>query len=196
MMRATFLGFLILAAMRTGAKADCNDELKDILKKALNSGPFHVDGKMSIKSRDSILSADMIPPDAMRTSITTDGKTIEMIKIGSKFWTHDGKSWRQMPEAFGAIAAKMTANLENVAPDFVQGAECLGEKTVDGTSYLAYGFKLDMQGGLFTARGMLYVDPKTNLLTRQVIDGDIFGIKNHTEKQFTFDPSIKIVPPK
>jgi hypothetical protein len=190
-----FLSFLILAAVQTEVKADCTDELKGILKRLLNSGPFHVDGKISAKSHDSILSADMIPPEAMHTRITTDGKTVEMMKIGSKFWTHDGKAWRQMPEAYGAIASKMASGLEDVAPDYVQGAQCLGEKSIDGQTYLAYSFKLDMQGGLFSAQGMLYVDPKTNLLARQVIDGDIFGIKNHTEKQFTFDPSIKIEPP-
>jgi hypothetical protein len=190
-----FLGFLILASVQTQAKADCTEELKGILKRVLNSGPFHVDGKISARSRDSILFADMVPPDAMHTRITTDGKTVEMMKIGSKFWTNDGKSWRQMPEAYAAVAGKIATNLEDIAPDYVQGAQCLGEKTVDGQTYLAYSFKLDIQGGLFSAQGMLYVDPKTNLLARQIIDGDIFGIKNHTEKQFTFDPSIKVEPP-
>ncbi|WP_020175888.1 hypothetical protein [Methyloferula stellata] len=190
-----FLSFLILAGLQAQAKADCSEELKGILKRVLNSGPFHVDGKMSAKSHDSVLSADMNPPDAMHTRITTGNKTVEMMKIGPKFWTNDGKAWHQMPEAYGAMAGKMTTSLEDIAPDYVQGAQCLGEKTVDGQTYLAYSFKLDMQGGLFSAQGMLYVDPKTNLLARQIIDGEIFGIKNHTEKQFTFDPSIKIEPP-
>jgi hypothetical protein len=190
-----FLGFLILTAVQTGARADCKQELKDILKRVMNSGPFHVDGTISTKSRQSTISADMVPPDTMHTSVTSDNKTVETIKIGSKFWINDGKSWRTMPAAYGLIADKMTTNLADVAPDYVQGAQCLGEQTVDGANYLAYSFKLDMQGGLFTAHGMLYVDPKTNLLARQVIDGDLFGIKNHTDKRFTFDPSIKVEPP-
>jgi hypothetical protein len=190
------LALLILAAAQTGAKADCNDELKTILKRVLTSGPFHVDGKLSGQSRDTFLAADMIPPDAMHTYMTTDAKTIETIKIGPKLWIHEGKSWRQMPAAYGAIANKLSTGLEDIAPDLIQGAKCLGEQTVDGSAYLAYGFKLNVEGGLFSATGMLYVDPKTNLLARQVIDGDIFGMKNHTEKRFTFDPSIKIEPPK
>jgi hypothetical protein len=194
-MLRSFLSLVILAAVQTQAKADCTEELKGILKRMMTSGPFHVEGKMSVKARDSLLSADMNPPEAMHTRITTDGKTVEMLKIGSKFWTNDGKAWHQMPEAYGAIASKMASNLEDIAPDYAQGAQCLGEKSIDGQTYLAYTFKLDMQGGLFSAQGLLYVDPKTHLLARQVIDGDIFGIKNHTEKQFTFDPSIKIEPP-
>jgi hypothetical protein len=190
-----FLVFLILAAAQTQAKADCTEDLKGILKRIMTSGPFHVNGKISAKSRDSILFADMIPPDAMHTRITTGDKTVEMMKIGSKFWTNDGKSWHQLPDSYGAVAGKLVTNLEDIAPDFVQGAQCLGEKSYEGQTYLAYSFKLDIQGGLFSAEGMMYVDPKTNLPARQVIDGDIFGIKNHTEKQFTFDPSIKIEPP-
>ncbi len=190
-----FLGFLILTDVPAAARAGCKEELKGILKSTLNSGPFHVDGKITAKSRESTIAADMIPPDAMHTSITTDNKTVETVKLGTKFWINEGKGWRQMPAAYGAIANKMTENLEDVAPDYVQGAQCLGEQTVDGANYLAYSFKLDMQGGLFTANGMLYVDPKTHLLARQVIDGDLFGVKNRTDKRFTFDPSIKIEPP-
>lgn len=155
-----FLGFLILAALQAQAKADCSEELKGILKRVLNSGPFHVDGKMSAKSHDSVLSADMNPLDAMHTRITTGNKTVEMMKIGPKFWTNDGKVWHQMPEHYGR---QDDVESRRYRAGLCQGAQCLGEKTVDGQTYLAYTFKLDMQGGLFSAQGMLYVDPKTNL---------------------------------
>jgi hypothetical protein len=194
-MYRVFLGILVLAVPQAAAKADCNDELKGILKRLMTSGPFHVDGTLSANAHDSLLSADMRPPRAMHTRMTADGKTIETIKIGPKVWTNDGTAWRQRPQANGALTSKMAPNLVEVAPDYMQGAECLGEQSVDGTFYRAYRFKLDMQGGLIAAEGMLYVDPKTNLLARQVIEGDLFGIKNHIEKRFTFDPSIKIKPP-
>jgi hypothetical protein len=189
-------GIFILTVAHSSAQADCDQDLKDILKRTMNSGPFHVDGKITAKASDSTLSADMIPPNAMRTRISTNGKAIETVKIGPKFWMGDGKSWHAMPEAFGTLAGKFTANLDDVAPDYVKGAQCLGPKTLDGVDYLAYAFKMNLPGGAFTGDGMLYVDPKSNLLARQIIDGTGGGIKSHTDKKFTYDPAIKIEPPK
>ena len=186
-MRNTAFGLLLLVASTCPALADCKEEIMTVMDRSMLAGPYRTEASLISGERRLVVSSIVVPPADLRTKTVMDGKTREIIKIGSDVWTNEGNGWQVASAAIAARVSAMMAGMKTVAPDLVNDADCQGKKSVDGREVLAYSYKIDLPGGKGSSSNTLYADPSSRLPLRVIVDLRAGGRKSRTDMTYFFD---------
>jgi hypothetical protein len=187
--------FLLCASLPL--HAECKDELKAMMQTHLNAGPYHVTMDQTSDQGSHKIEADVILPSSFHM-VMPQMETV-MVKEGT--WMKANGKWMQLP---GAAASKMTDTISNAIKggmdsglDSVKNLQCLGPQPIEGQTLTAYSF--DSSGAAMglnvTSHIMAYKDAQGRP-SIMIIDGEFMGHKSKTVQHITYDPNIKITPPK
>lgn len=186
-----FVAMAAIAAAATPALADCKSDLDAIFKAQLAT-PYRTEMTIKGPSQPMTVTAEVIYPDSFHMKAAQ----METIMVKKKAWMKMGGTWQAMPaEAAAQFSAMINSGIsKGVAA--VKDVQCLGTQSYEGGSYDAYQFNTsgEMMGIQSTAKVTLYASD--GLPAWLVVDGEAMGKKSVTVQKVTFDPSIKITPPK
>lgn len=185
---------IILAALSTlllagTAQADCLDDIKDIVTRSMNSGPY----EMKVDTADMQMTSTFVPPGNFHSTMKTQGTVQEMTIVDGKAWSSiAGKGWMALPDSVAAQVSQTVLNVKAIVGG-ITSPECLGNQNVDGRELTAYKYQLTMMG--VDSNNTLYVDPAMGLPALMETTGTIGGQTTETKASYRFDPSITISPP-
>jgi len=191
-MRPTFfaLAFALLGA--TTARADCAADFATIMRHAREVGPFRVEGDSSVGALRMATVTEVVPPDAARMSISTAQDKQQAIVIGDEAWGNVKGFWLPLDQnTVRQIKGEAQAGI--LFSDNAQNVRCLGEKIVDGTTYLAFGF--DAAIGNFTVPMTAYVDPASRLPVKAEGSTPSGSDTARFSAIYKLVPDLKIAPP-
>jgi hypothetical protein len=176
------------------ALADCASDIKDIVARSISSGPFSVDTTVDSSAVDTVMHAEMVPPDAFHTIATIDGKTFETIAVDGRSYVNNSGSWSELPPASNIDAADVFSNeaLRSIAT--MRDTQCLGSETIDGQTYLVFGF--GFRSDMVTSTTRLLVDPTSRLPARTETSMSMSGIAADSVSIYTYDPTITVTAPE
>lgn len=194
-MRLAALAFATIGLLATPAFADdCADEIKAVMEAAMSSGPLHME--TTITSPDSVMtmSGDLVPPQNLRMTVTTNGQGVEMVILDGRAWMKVSELWVELPPDAAAEVAS-TFDLSNTsALDDMTDAQCNGTVTVDGEDYLSYNWNLSAEGA-DTVNAIL-ADPEAMVplyMETEVTTGDVVS---QVVVDYTYDETITITAPQ
>ena len=193
-MRLATTAALVLIA--SPALADCKEEVLAVMDRSTLAGPYRTEAAIIAGDKRVTISSTVVPPSDMQIRTVADGQTREMTKIGPRVWVKDAKGWRDAPPGLAQRVTEMAEASKKVVPALVNDVNCQGTKAIDGLERVVYDYKIDSPGGKGSSSNTLYVDPASRLPTRVVIEGRSGSTKSRTDMSYTFDPSIKLEPPK
>ena len=192
-MRAPMAAALLFIAANA-AGAECRDEVLAILEAQEKAGPFRVEMRGESDGQQVVSSGEIQLPDRFHMTMPEG----EMIMVPEGIWMKQGGAWMQLPETMVSMMQGMISRAAQAPREQLDGVECLGEETVEGTAYKAYSYNSEdeFEGIRAKARVKLYADPATGLPARLEIDGESMGVSSRVIQTITFDHSISIEPPQ
>ena len=191
-MRAT-LGYiaLCLPLLAAPAYADCADEIRAVMTRALTSGPYiaHTAIKTGDSSEDILVQA--VPPGAVHSWYST-GKTVnEMIMIDGRAWGKELGAWVERPT--DSILENQTGEGSLKFLDSMTDPVCKGDMAVNGVTFTGYTYLYTAEN--FASAATILVDRETGLpkyiLSRNHI-GDTIA---RTVTTYSFGVALEIVAP-
>lgn len=190
-MRTFMFAAMAALAATTPALADCKSDLDAIFKAQLAT-PYRTEMTIKGPSQPMTVTAEVIYPDSFHMKAAQ----METIMVKKKAWMKMGGTWQAMPAEAAAQFSEMINSGISKGVAAVKDVQCLGTQSYEGGSYDAYQFKTsgEMMGIQSTASVTLYASD--GLPAWLVVDGEAMGKKSVTVQKVTFDPSIKITPPK
>jgi hypothetical protein len=192
-MRLTLLAIAAMLLGGSSAQADCAGDFAAIMKHGKQAGPFRVEEESSVGKQHLTTMTEQVPPHAVRVRVTTPDGEQEVIIIDTQAWGKVKGLWLPLDEK---TSRQMQDGLAGAGLFYSDGAtniQCLGEKAVDGVSYLA--FKYDALISNFTVPMTVYVDPSTRLPVKTEGTMDSGGDTAHFSATYKPDPSVTISPP-
>ncbi len=188
-MRIAILAALSTLLLAGTAQADCLGDIKDIVTRSMNSGPY----EMTVDTADMKMTSNFVPPGNFHSVMQMEGMSQEMIITDGKAWSNmGGQGWMAMPDAVAAQVSETVLNVDAMLGG-IKSPECLGNQNVDGRDLAAYKYDMSMMG--VDSKNTLYVDPATGLPAILETTSTIGGQTTETKASYRFDPSITISPP-
>jgi len=187
--------FLLAAA--APSHAACMDDLKAMMQAHLAAGPYHVTMDMTSDQGSHKIEADVILPNSFHM-VMPPMETV-MVKEGT--WMKMNGAWMKMP---AAAASQMSGNIANSIKAGMDGnmasiknLQCLGAQPIEGQNLNAFSFDSsgEAMGIKASSHIMAYQDAQGRPFI-MIIDGEAMGHKSKTVQHITYDPNIKITPPK
>jgi hypothetical protein len=175
------------------ALADCADDIRDIMARSLDSGPYHIETTVTSPAGDVAMTGEIVPPTGMHVKTVTGGMTTEMTFIDGKGWMQMAGTWTELPPE---VAGTMTDAFSPKSLEVLAGmtdAQCLGEQSFDGGSGLQFSYAYAVAG--IDTQTTLYADPATKLPVRLESRAEISGMKTETVANYRYDAAIKLTPP-
>lgn len=138
---------------------------------------------------DTIITGEIVPPDALHTLTQTPSLTIEMVIIGTSGWQAVNGVWNPLPiEMVNTVSTTaFPAAILAVLEETITNPQALGQEQLNGQSVWVYTFS-----GL-SSHTTLYVDIATGLPVQQIIISDSSGVTS--TQTITYDEGIVITPP-
>lgn len=195
MRQPLFFALLALPIFTAPALADCGEELRLAMKRAITSGPYRVQSTATMPEAVSESRIDIVPGKAMHAVSTSGELHYQTIVIGQRAWMNTDGSWQEMT---GEMAATTVAGLKSAAADpdtlgAISGETCLGASVVDGRDVLRYSY--DMSTGETASHSDVLVDANTGLPVRTEMQTTIAGMVSNIVSTYTYDAAITIEPP-
>lgn len=195
MRQPLILALLALPTFTAPAFADCGEELRLAMKRAVTSGPYRVESIATMPGAVSESRIDIVPGKAMHAVSTSGELHYQTIVIGQRAWMNTDGSWQEMP---AEMAASTVAGLKSAAADpdtlgVISGETCLGASVVDGREVLRYSY--DMSTSVAVGHSDVLVDADTGLPFRTETQTTISGMVSHIVSTYTYDAAITVEPP-
>ena len=191
-MRAT-LGYiaLCLPLLATTAHADCADEIRAVMTRALTSGPYiaHTTIKTGDSSEDILVEA--VPPGAVHSWYSTGETVNEMIMIDGRTWGKELGAWVGHPTA--GVLANQTVQGSLKFLDRVTEPVCKGGMVANGVTFTGYTYFYAAES--FASVTTILVDRETGL-PKYILSRDHIG-DTTTRKvtTYSFGVALEIVAP-
>jgi hypothetical protein len=215
MRRSRSLPFLILALSAGAALAGppddpnakpnanpCGDEVKASLEKLRKSSWFHMDSTLITENGPSKMAIDYILPDKMHQIVTViqTNETTEVIRIGDKGWSNEGKGWEELPkDIVDQIADQMTEAVVKQQPE-VGKYSCKGRMKAEGKDVLGYKLEDEPVKGQESTKNeafrMFYVDAMTGLPVGNMLLSPGREDKPFFKTTYSFPLDMKVEAPK
>lgn len=188
-MRIAIFAALSTLLLAGTAQADCLGDLKDIVTRSMNSGPY----EMTVDTAEMKMTSNFVPPGNFHSIVETEGVSQEMIISNGKAWNNmGGQGWVALPDSVAAQVSDSVLNIDTIVGG-IQSPECLGNQNVDGRDLATYKYQMSMMG--VDSQTTLYVDSATGLPAKMESTSTIGGQTTETKAVYRFDPSITISPP-
>ena len=188
-MRIAILGTLSTLLLAGTAQADCLTDIRDIVTRSMNSGPY----EMTVNTADMKTTSNFVPPSSFHSTVETGGVSQEMVISNGKAWSNTGgQRWVALPNSVAKQVSDSVLNIDTIVGG-IQSPECLGNQNIDGRDLATYKYRMTMMG--VDSENTLYVDPATGLPAMMESTSTIGGQTTDTRASYRFDPSITINPP-
>jgi len=200
---------LVALAVCAPAHADCKAEVDQAFSKLRGGKNFRLETKIVNEKQGSLtMTVDYVLPDRMhqRVSLGDSPQKMETIAIGNKVWSNQGQGWTEVPANFAEVIAKQLKESIAEPSKSTLEYECLGEKTFEGKTYVAYKALLPATADE-KAKGeadkpaepvnvqTLYVDKATGLPARNVVTKGEASDKRLFDGTFSTPDAISITAP-
>jgi hypothetical protein len=181
--RIGVVAIAVLLTVAGQAQADCKSEVDQAFRKLRDGKSFRLETRIINKQQGALtMTVDYLLPDRMhqRVSLGDSPQKMETIAIGEKVWSNQGQGWSEVPANFAQVISKQLKETVAEPAQSKIDYECLGERTFEGKSYVAYKASLPAMPEE-TAKGdvakapegpnmqTLYVDKQTGLPVRNVV---------------------------
>lgn len=175
------------------AQADCLGDIQAIMQNHVKAGPYHVTMEADMGGMKNAMAIDVILP----SSFHMKGQGMESIMLKEGTWMLMGGKWMAMP---GNLSAMVEQNVKSGLETGWKGAtnaQCEGAQAIEGQTLNKFELDSSSERMGFKANShvTLYANDK-GLPQIIMVDGEAMGKKSHTVQHITYDPSIKITPPK
>lgn len=116
-------------------------------------------------------TSDYVPPDRMYRKIVVAGQPgpLETIGIGTQAWNNTGEGWEELKVGYAQLIVEHIREAIRTAPAVSVDYACIGEKTFEGKSYLAYQTPPEKQSDGTELSRTIYVDPASGLPAFNII---------------------------
>lgn len=189
----------------TNAKANanpCGDEVKTSLEKLRKSSWFHMDSTIITEQGPTKMAIDYILPDKMHQIVTViqTNETTEVIRIGDKAWSNEGKGWEPVPDdVTRQIADQMTETILTQQQE-VGNYSCKGRMKAEGKDVMGYKLEDEPVKGQEAIKNeafrMFYVDAMTGLPVATMLVSPGREDKPFFKTTYSYPLDMKIEPPK
>lgn len=173
-MKVKLLFVAAMALLAQPAMADqCTDAVNAAFTKLRKSDAFRMETRIVNAQGELGVQTDYVPPDRMhqRVETGTEAGVVEMIVIGKRAWSHQGKQgWAELPEKFAStVVAQMNQTFADRKDDGMTYS-CLGEQEFEGKRYDAYQAKLPGTSGDGSSNiQTVYIDTVTKVPARNIV---------------------------
>lgn len=195
MRQPLLLATFVLPILAAPALADCGEEIRAAMVRAVTSGPYHIETVITMQDAVSESVVDIVPGEAMRASGTSGGLRHETIVIGEQAWMNTDGSWQEMPTemAASAVAALKSATGDPDALGDISHETCLGASVADGREVLTYSYEITSNG--IISHSDVLVDSGTGLPIRTETQTNISGSNGTIVSTYTYDAAITVKAP-
>lgn len=187
-------GFGICQPCLAAADPACTAEIKAIMLASVNSGPYHIEAKITGGGFDTVSTLDMIPPSAMHSVSSNAGAATEMTFVDGRGFMKMSGTWTELP---ADMAKTMTQvfDTQTVEQSFgnIAKAECAGATNWEGTPALRYVFTTAPDAG--SSDITLWVDATTRLPIHIETVNSVNGAQMTSIADYRYDPAIEIKAP-
>ncbi len=175
------------------AHADCTAEIKAMMDAHLKAGPYHTSIDMQLGTITRKTETEVILPNSFH--MKSDQMESIILKDGA--WMKTGGKWTAMPAGMSQMVSKNMGSFMDTSKMNLQNVQCLGAQQVEGQNYTGYTFdsSAEIQGVKATSHITIYKNGN-GLPAVMLIDGEAMGRKSKTVQHITYDPNLKIEPPK
>ena len=182
-----------LLLLTVPAQADCGAEIRAVVRKAIESGPYIAVTTSQTGDISTGVTAEIDGAGNMH-SFTSEGAGVnELILVNGRGWTRIMGQWQEvLPSAAKGLGK--TVVRDRMA--FIEGMEqpaCNGEVVFQEQKLLSYSV-VYAQGGANSASTLL-VDPQTGLLAHMLTRTLAGGQTTRTVTSFTFGVNFEIEAP-
>lgn len=195
-MKPITLAVLVCIGMAAPAHADCTGDVKTMMAAQFTSGPYHMSVDQTSDAGSKRSEADIVPPASFHMI-----SPMEDVLLPAGAWMKKDGTWTQLPvteagvlrdQIWESAKAGLGANTDNIFK-----VECLGPQTIENQTLSAYSFDSVAMSNAGPAVGhiMAYADPKGRPVI-MLIDAQAGARKVRMIEHLTYDPAIKIEPPK
>jgi hypothetical protein len=199
-MRLTTLAALALAGFSfcqpclAAADPACTAEIKAIMLASVQSGPYHIEAKITGAGVDNVSTLDMVPPTAMHSVSIANGATTEMTFVDGRGFMKMSAVWSELPPDMSKTMTQVF-DTQTVEQSFgsIAAAECAGATNWEGTSALRYVFKTGPDAG--SSDITLWIDATTRLPIHIETVNAVNGQSITSIADYRYDPSIVITAP-
>ena len=195
MRQPLLLATFLLPILTAPALADCGEEIRAAMVRAVTSGPYHIETVITMQDAVSESFVDIVPGEAMRASGTSGGLRHETIVIGEQAWMNTDGSWQEMPAgmAASAVAALKSATGDPDGLGDISHETCLGASVADGREVLTYSYEITSNG--IISHSDVLVDSATGLPIRTETQTNISGSNGTIVSTYTYDAAITVEAP-
>ncbi len=195
---------LALAVLGAGAAlADCKTDVNAAFDKLRHSTSFRMRTTILNPEGSLSMTVDYVLTDRMHQRIITSGAegVLELIVIGTKAWSTNGREWAELPPEYAERASSELKTTVADAPAQETNFICLGDKELEGKTYAAYRAWIPAVPGTDMTRDgprnvqTVYVDKQTGFPERTIVTADKDEEKRLFDGTFLFPPAITIEPP-
>ncbi|MEO8683334.1 MAG: hypothetical protein ABI414_00680 [Devosia sp.] len=191
-MRVT-LGYiaLCLPLLATAAHADCADEIRAVMTRALTSGPYiaHTTIKTGNSSEDIVVEA--VPPGAVHSWYSTGETVNEMIMIDGRAWGKELGTWVERPAAGDLANHTVEDGLRFL--DRMTDPVCKGDTVANGVTFTGYAYLYTAEN--FASAVTILVDRETGL-PKYILSRDHIGdTTTRNVTTYSFGVALEIVAP-
>ena len=188
------LAAFALLACAPAAWADVKADVMAAHDAMVKAGKFRMVGTVTSKHGTQELWSEVHWPDRFHAR-NAGG---EFILLPGKTWMKQpGGEWMAMPMDMGAMVKNLTPaaireQFENMTNEKELGESRLGNRTVRGYEYDTSAKVMGIEA---KSHVKVWIDPQTNLVLKQEVDGEAMGQQSKTVQTFAYDDSISIDPP-
>jgi hypothetical protein len=160
-------------------------------------GPYHVESTSTSDGSTILVSADVIPPNQIRSTLTFDGFTQQIVITDGQMWMNQGDGWSE-PVSGEMIAAALEQFITN--PDSLSmtigNEQFAGVDALDGKPTWLYTYDQAFSEMDSASQVKLWVEIATGLPLRTESSGVVLGSETVTTQAITYDSTITISPPQ
>jgi hypothetical protein len=195
MRQPLLLAIFVLPILTAPALADCGEEIRAAMVRAVTSGPYHLETVVTLQGVVSESVVDIVPGKAMRALGSSGGLRHETVVIGEQGWMNTDGTWQEMPAemAADAVAALKSATGSPDALGKISGESCLGASVSDGREVLTYSYDITSNG--IISHSDVLVDSGTGLPIRTEMQTNISGSNGTIVSTYTYDAAITVEAP-
>lgn len=175
------------------------DAIRAAMRAQGTGGPYHAESTVVSSDGTTTLSADVIPPDQIHSTINVDGGTQEIVVTGGQMWLNDGSGWGEpmSGEAVRSFLSQLLNDLDAVGMT-ITNEQFVGVEALDGVPVWVYTYTqaFETGGDPIVSDSRLWVEITTGLPLKLEGTATAFGTTSTTTQVITYDSTITISAPQ
>jgi len=182
-----------LLLLTVPAYADCAAEIRSVVQKAMDSGPYTAVTLSKTGNVTMGITTNIGAAGEMHSWANDGGSMNELIVLDGRAWTKVMGQWQEISPGV-ARGLRKTVVRDRMA--FLEGMEhplCSGETVIKDQIFLSYSFTYAQEGA--NSASTLLVDPHTGMLSQMLTRTLAGGETTRSVTTFSFGATFEIEAP-